>query len=361
MIPLLFLSFAEGKNISFRNLLENFPKVDKNIEGFNIEYTKTISIKDKLDNDILKKIPKFDTPLSICADSNKIVVLLLSFSNESKITYIDTTGKILGSFKFSDAVEYPQIINDSLLLCTKLGYNRIGLLLNSNGKLFRKIEFPFEPRVAIVYKMIGEYIFTIGSQDISNPEDFDYDWTVGCYNKNSLRFIEDMAGYPIKLHNYINEYVRVETGAPAHFALRNNIVYGVFSHFPVFFVHNIKSNTEQLWALKINDFAIPYLAPNVAPGKENALYKQLSKDKWSVQYYADFLDDSLFIVFREHNPPYYVDMYNVKYDTPIYLGSLKIDNDWQPITSWKNRIIFLNRDLLLKENKIELKLGYIRI
>ncbi|MCD6595342.1 hypothetical protein J7L68_06685 [bacterium] len=361
MIPLLFLSFAEGKNIPFKKLLENFHETDENIIHFNIDYKSILSVKDTLSNDILKKISKFDTPLFICADSNKILMLLFSFSNGSKIIYIDTTGKLLESFEISDAVGYPQIINDSLLLCTKFGYNRIGLLLNSKGELLKNITFPFESRVAIVYKMIGEYIFTIGSQDISHPEDFDYDWTVGCYSKNSLQFIENMGGYPIKLHNYINEYVRVETGAPAHFVLKNNIIYGIFSHFPVFFIHNIKNNTEKLWKLKIDDFAIPYLAPNVAPGKENALYKQLSKDKWSVQYYSNFLNDSLLIVFREHNPPYYIDMYNVKYDTPIYLGSLKIDNDWQPITSWKNRIIFLNRDLLLKENKIELKLGYIRI
>ena len=360
IIPLIIFNFS-CRNAGKRNVINydlfkaHLCKTD--IIDYNITYSYKISLERGLSKRTLELISRRTCPIPISNNKNRILISYFFPPDQNRIFSYDTTGKLVDELIYNTRLNEIQLIDDTLLLATTSEYNPKGILFNiKNKSALRKFIFPLETRFAIHYKILDNYIFTIGFQDINNDET-PFNYTVGIYELNKLKFISDIAEYPSDLA--IGK-IRVISTSPSQVLKKDNTLYGVFSFYPIMFKYSMDEKSEKKWLLPIyKEFSIYDL--KYGPDQKEVLKNKLKSYKWSVQYYADFLDDSLFIVFREHNPPYYVDMYNVKYDTPIYLGSLKIDNDWQPITSWKNRIIFLNRDLLLKENKIELKLGYIRI
>jgi len=334
---------------------------DVNITHFEIRDGETISVEDTLTTESMETMPSQSVPVPIDTDSTRILILLSTLSEGSKISYYDTTGKILGHWKRSEPLRNPQIVDDSLLLCTTIAYNPIGMLCNSKGELIRKILFPLETRWGINYETFGDYLFTVGFQDISDTTGIQFNWTIGCYNRNNLEFISDAGGYPIRMYSFYFERLRVSPGPRMEFAARNDTIEGAFALYPVIFRHCIKTGEETRWRVPIDDFTIPDLVENVRPDRKDLLLKQLARCGWSFQYYANFVDDSLFIVFREHNPPYYIDLYNFKPDTHVYMGSVQVKDGWQPVSSYKNRIVMLDRTLLLKQNRIKLQLAYLEL
>lgn len=54
---------------------------------------------------------------------------------------------------------------------------------------------------------------------------------------------------------------------------------------------------------------------------------------WSVNYYFASISPDTFLVFREYNPPHYIDIIYTKNGEPIYLGSCKVPGRKYPVAS----------------------------
>ncbi len=359
VIP-LFLLFISCKNTdkdTYPFYPEKYKKCDSKITKINIENGNFIKIKDTLFTDYLATIDFRGSSILLDSDSNKLVIVNSYIDSGTVFHCYDTSGNKLYEWKSNIPLTFPQIINDSMILFTTIEYTTRGFLTNlTNGEIIKKFILPFESRFGINYQIVDDYLFTVGFQDIKD-EKIKENFAVGCYNKNDLRLLSDICRYPIELSDRIHFIVT----RPAQIDVINDTAYGVFAFFPLIFKSGVTDATEEQWLSPIyKKYNYSYFK-SVAPEKVSEVKEKLENCQWSVQYYADMVNDSLFMVFREHNPPYYIDLYNIKPEPPVYLGSKKVEDNWQPVSSWKNRIILVDRDLLLKENKILLQFAYVEL
>ena len=337
----------------------NLARCESEIIEWKIKYGNTIYLPDSLTTITRSFLPYlfYSSPIT----TYRNLILFENYEKETDstiITYIDTNGIDLFHYSLKGIFYNPQIIDDTLLLCTREMNNRTekGVLLNKKGNLTNEYFFLLDPRFLIHYQIFDKYIFTVGFEDLKDHNVL-YNRSWGCYSLDDGKHLSDGAIYPYKIYAAIC----IDVSKAAQFIVKSDTVIGVLAYAPIFFKHSILNDKEEQWLLPFyKDFEIWDFRNCDLDLDTKLLYKY----NWSYQYYANALNDSVLYVFRVirgRNPRFFIDFYNFKSESPIYLGSIRADNNLEPLCGWKNRIVFLDRKLLFKKDKVKIVLGYIEI
>jgi len=274
------------------------------------------------------------------------------------MTFIDTNGAVLRRYGLKGIFHSLQIVNDTLLLCTKVDIysgRTEGVLINDRGNAVKKYFFLLDPRFLIHYRIFDNYVFTVGFEDLKDSAS--YNRGFGCYSLDNWKHLADGALYPCKIY----EAICIDVAKVAQFIVKRDTVFGVLTYAPIFFKHSISDDKEKQYLLPFyRDFAIwdfrncDYL---------NSATELLYKYNWSYQYYANMLNDSVMYIFRVirgKDPKFFIDFYDYESEPPVYLGSVKVDEQFEPLCGWEDRIILLDRKLLLERNKARIVSGHIQ-
>jgi len=353
------------KKYDFDFINKSYASLEKHLLKVGLIKGNIFSLNIKPENEIIDKIIYKPIPFPINSNEKNITILL-KFKNKAKIFVVDTAGKIINEFyikhNIRDVTFFTNLIfvSESTYLCTQRDFRvSYGLIFDNHGNVKRKIVLPLEIRIIDEFRINNGYISALGLEQLEDTVGIPYNWVGQLYTMDSLIPVDSFGAYPVKLWYDWALRTPMGNGPFIKYVFRNDTIWGVFSLFPIMFKHIVGSGADMQWRIPIDNFKIPYLSPYIL--NKESLRKAIKKQGWSFQYYANLVNDSLMIVFRGYLPPYYIDFYNIKSKIPIYYGFIKIKGDWQPVCSYKERIVLLNRKKLIKKRKIVLKFEYIKL
>lgn len=357
IIPLHFSCFDKDKEncLPFLADLPICETASKEIEIIYGDYFALNCTQDSIETNPIE-IPLIQAVM----DFDELLFLSSATSDTKSVYLCDTNGILLNSFKLGNSPNYPQIVDDTLLLFTVGKYNRSSILTDREGELLKEISLPLTKRPVGVHYLLGDKLFRVGLEDKKEYSEGEYNWGIGIYEFNTLlpsgkagRFSQGM------IEHFFNK-VKVFLTSSVQFFEKENDIWGVLSNYPVIFKYDMVSSEEFQWRIPIDGFFIPDLSSLVLPDKERELRKHLETVEWSLQYYAGILDNSHAYVFRGYHEPWFIDFYNLEGDSPIWLGSVCPKEHLQPICGFRDRILFLDVETYLDNKKISFIYGYIR-
>jgi len=365
LMLLLLASCEDFKKYNFDLIYKSYTPFEKHFLKARLTKGNIFCLNIKPENDIINKIIYKPIPFPINSNEKNIAILL-KFKNKAKIFVVDTSGKIISEFyikhNIRDVTFFINLIfvSESTYLCTQRDFRvSYGLIFDNHGNVKRKIVLPLEIRIIDAFRINNGYISALGFEQLEDTVGIPYNWVGQLYTLDSLIPIDSFGAYPVKFWYDWALRTPMGNGPFIKYVFKKDTIWGVFSLFPIMFKHIVGSGADMQWRIPIDDFKIPYLSPYIL--NKESLSKAIKKQGWSFQYYANLVNDSLMIVFRGYLPPYYIDFYNIKSKIPICYGFIKIKGDWQPVCSYKERIVLLNRKELIKKRKIILKLEYVKL